>query len=114
MFANPSKSPFLKPTTHHRFTTSDAWREHEEAEAKKRMEAGRPKKGVETLPQDNGKTRDKIGERVGVSGPNPVITGIKSGRDWKCLHSYEKSGRVCNGDFWSKASKTPEKTAILG
>jgi hypothetical protein len=45
-----------------------AWKEHEQTEAKKRMTSGRPKEGVETLPQDTGKARDKIGERVGVSG----------------------------------------------
>jgi protein gp37 len=45
-----------------------AWVEHEKQEAKKRMEQGRPKEGVETFPQDIGKSRDKVGERVGTSG----------------------------------------------
>ena len=44
------------------------WMEHERDAAKKRMEVGRPKEGVETFPQDTGKSRDKAGERVGVSG----------------------------------------------
>jgi protein gp37 len=50
-----------------------AWQEHEKQNAKERqrLSEGRPKKGVETFPQvieDAGKSRDKIGERVGVSG----------------------------------------------
>jgi protein gp37 len=50
-----------------------AWQEHEKQNAKERqrLSEGRPKKGVETFPQvieDVGKSRDKIGERVGVSG----------------------------------------------
>ena len=49
-----------------------AWKEYEQADAKKRQHVGRPPKNVEEVveifPQDTGKARDKIGERVGVSG----------------------------------------------
>jgi hypothetical protein len=50
----------------------EAWREHEKEEAKKRHAAlsGRPsdEKPKETFPWVKGQARDKIGQRVGVSG----------------------------------------------
>ena len=49
-----------------------AWREHEQAEAKKRQgtsTGGNTRQLKETFPEgDAGQARDKIGERVGVSG----------------------------------------------
>ena len=54
-------------TTFAKCAFGDAWREHEEAEAKKRQGARTDIK--ETFPESlKGQTRDKIGERVGVSG----------------------------------------------
>lgn len=47
----------------------DAWRLAEDDAAREREHAGRPKKGMETFPEVNGGTsRDKTGEKVGVSG----------------------------------------------
>lgn len=40
----------------------------EQAEAKKRQERKLADSVVETLPQQKGKSRDKVGDRVGVSG----------------------------------------------
>lgn len=62
--------------THRHMTTgqkaafADAWRGAEEAKAKERMHKGRPssKEPVENFPQDNGKARDLVGQRVGISG----------------------------------------------
>jgi hypothetical protein len=46
-----------------------AWKEHEQTEAKKRQGSNQYVSKVETLPPSEiGKARDKIGERVGVSG----------------------------------------------
>lgn len=45
-----------------------AWRDHEKSEAKKRQERKPANSVVETLPQQKGKSRDKVGDRVGVSG----------------------------------------------
>lgn len=47
---------------------AEAWAADEKAKAKERESKGRPKEGVETFPQDNARSRDAIGERVGVSG----------------------------------------------
>ncbi len=41
---------------------------HFAAEARQRMERGRPKEGVAIVPQDTGKARDKAAAAVGVSG----------------------------------------------
>ena len=68
MASGEATKPDIGPYQVGTYEIPDAWREHEQAEAKKRMEQGRPKEGVEIFPQDTGKSRDKIGERVGVSG----------------------------------------------
>jgi protein gp37 len=58
--------------TKQRAIFGEAWREHEKEEAKKRHAAlsGRPsdEKPKETFPWVKGQARDKIGQRVGVSG----------------------------------------------
>lgn len=58
---------------------ADKKRDYYEAEAKKRMLAGKKSDPVETLPQgDTGKARDQVGKSVGVSGrtmDKAVLTG---------------------------------------
>ena len=85
-----------KPAT--RSASGLAWKKAEQEEAKKRMHQGRPKEGKEMFPYDTsagtrcpdckqhysgighictGQARDKIGERVGISGKS--IDKIESG-----------------------------------
>ncbi len=62
-----------------------AWKEHEQAEAKKRQANLNGKKVlVEMFPQaDQGKARDKIGERVGVSGKSiDKVATVAEGWAW--------------------------------
>ena len=75
-----------------------AWKKAEQEEAKKRQ--GTRTDIVETLPQsDTGKSRDKIGERVGVSGKSIDKIGERLQRDAQplfCLARTQPTGYVQN------------------
>lgn len=94
----------------------DAWREHEQAEAKKRQaRAGgdKSKALVETFPQaETGKSRDKIGERVGVSGKSiDKVAVVKAYAPEKLEDSstLEQAYREANARRKQQESKPADK-----
>jgi hypothetical protein len=56
-----------------------AWAAYEKAKALERESMGRPKEGVERIPQDNSRSRDAIGARVGVSGSVSTTVALCAG-----------------------------------
>ena len=67
MASGEATKPDIGPYQVGTYEIPDAWRGHEQAEAKKRQ--GTRNDLVETFPpSEPAKSRDKIGERVGVSG----------------------------------------------
>lgn len=99
------------------------WLEHEEGEAKKRQSHGQTAPGktlVETLPQANGKSRDKAGERVGVSGRSidkakavieyapELVDEVSSGE--KTLQQAAAVAAKHKKDIESKPTDSPVKT----